>query len=65
VYRIWGCERIGLTYEYVQLSQRLLDLGIRSGLNSLPFHKAGLEIYGLDGSREILEFARKRDSRGN
>jgi predicted TPR repeat methyltransferase len=45
----------GLTYEFVEPGQSLLDLGIGSGLSSILFHKAGLRIYGLDGSREILK----------
>jgi predicted TPR repeat methyltransferase len=45
----------GLTYEYLEPGQSLLDLGIGSGLSSIPFHKAGLQIYGLDGSRDILK----------
>jgi predicted TPR repeat methyltransferase len=45
----------GLTYEFVKPGDTLLDLGIGSGLSSIPFHKAGLHIYGLDGSTEILE----------
>ena len=45
----------GLSYEYVKPGQSLLDLGIGSGLSSILFHKAGLQIYGLDGSSEILK----------
>lgn len=44
----------GLTYEFVEPDDTLLDLGIGSGLSSVPFHKAGLRVYGLDGSSEIL-----------
>ncbi len=45
----------GLTYEFLKQGDSLLDLGIGSGLSSILFHKAGLRIYGLDGSPEILE----------
>lgn len=45
----------GLTYEFVKPGETLLDLGIGSGLSSILFHKAGLRVYGLDGSGEILE----------
>ncbi len=45
----------GLTYEYVRPGQSILDLGIGSGLSSIPFHRAGLQVYGLDGSEEVLE----------
>jgi ubiquinone/menaquinone biosynthesis C-methylase UbiE len=50
----------GLAYEYVRPGEKLLDLGIGSGLSSLPFHKAGLQIYGLDGSSEVLEVCRAK-----
>jgi predicted TPR repeat methyltransferase len=45
----------GLTYEFVSPGETLLDVGIGSGLSSIPFHKAGLKVYGLDGSSEILK----------
>lgn len=45
----------GLAYEFVAPGQTILDLGIGSGLSSLPFHKLGLRVYGLDGSPEILQ----------
>ena len=44
----------GLTYEFVKPGDSLLDLGIGSGLCSILFHKVGLQIFGLDGSREVL-----------
>ena len=34
---------------------RLLDIGIGTGLGSLPFAKTGLEIFGIDGSGEMLK----------
>jgi len=45
----------GLTYEFVKQGDSLLDLGIGSGLSSILFHKAGVAVYGLDGSNEILQ----------
>jgi predicted TPR repeat methyltransferase len=45
----------GLAYEFVEAGESLLDLGIGSGLSSILFHKAGLHIYGLDGSSEVLQ----------
>lgn len=45
----------GLTYEFVKPGESLLDLGIGSGLSSILFHKAGLQIFGLDGSSEVLK----------
>ena len=45
----------GLAYEFVKPGDSLLDLGIGSGLSSILFHQAGLKIYGMDGSCEILK----------
>jgi ubiquinone/menaquinone biosynthesis C-methylase UbiE len=57
-----GPEAIfGLTYEYMEPGQSLLDLGIGSGLSSMLFHKAGLRIYGLDGSSEILNICASKN----
>lgn len=50
----------GLIYELVQPGDALLDLGIGTGLSAIPFKKAGLEIHGLDGSREMLRHCEKR-----
>jgi ubiquinone/menaquinone biosynthesis C-methylase UbiE len=44
-----------LTYEFVKPGDSLLDLGIGSGLSSILFHQAGLRVYSLDGSSEVLE----------
>src|SRR5512142_74872 len=44
----------GLAYEFVRPGESLLDVGIGSGLSSIPFHKAGLRILGLDASSELL-----------
>lgn len=45
----------GLSYEYLTPGQRLLDVGIGSGVSSQSFARAGLEIYGLDFSPAMLE----------
>jgi predicted TPR repeat methyltransferase len=51
----------GLCYEYLQSGERLLDAGIGSGLSSLPFAKAGLEIHGMDFSPAMLGICRSKD----
>jgi len=51
----------GLCFEYVSPHERLLDIGIGSGLASLPFARVGLEVFGIDGSAEMLEICRSKD----
>ena len=46
---------LGLTFEHVKPGQSLLDIGIGTGLSSILFHKAGLRVYGLDGSGAMLK----------
>jgi predicted TPR repeat methyltransferase len=50
----------GLTYEFVKPGDSLLDLGIGSGLSSVLFHKAGLQVFGLDGSGEVLAVCKSK-----
>jgi predicted TPR repeat methyltransferase len=51
----------GLCYEYLQPGERLLDAGIGSGLSSLPFAKAGLEIHGMDFSPAMFGICRSKN----
>ena len=52
----WLDPRIifGLTYEYIEPGESVLDIGIGTGLSSELFYRAGLKIYGLDFSPEML-----------
>lgn len=50
----------GLAYEYLNPGDSVLDLGIGSGLSSILFHRAGLRVFGLDGSSEVLEVCRSK-----
>jgi len=50
----------GLAFEYVTPGDTLLDVGIGTGLGSLPFHKAGLRILGMDLSDEMLKGAESK-----
>jgi predicted TPR repeat methyltransferase len=45
----------GLAFEYVLPGQRLLDVGIGTGLSSELFAKAGLEVHGMDFSPAMLQ----------
>ena len=40
-------------------TSRILDLGCGTGLSSPPFFKNGYEVTGIDGSRSMIERARK------
>src|ERR1035437_6295749 len=50
----------GLLFEFVKKGQELLDVGIGTGQSALPFKKIGLQIYGIDGSEEMLRICRKK-----
>jgi predicted TPR repeat methyltransferase len=51
----------GLSFELVNAGETLLDIGIGTGLSSIPFHKAGLSIVGIDSSQEMLDVCRAKD----
>ena len=44
----------GMSFEFVNADEKLLDIGIGTGLASILFSKAGLKVYGLDASQEML-----------
>jgi predicted TPR repeat methyltransferase len=48
----------GMSYEYVTPNDKLLDLGIGTGLASINFSKIGLKVYGLDNSDDMLNICR-------
>lgn len=68
MYELWSRELnllssdilFGLTYEFIKPNEILLDLGIGTGRSSLLFHKAGLKIYGIDGSMDMLTVCESR-----
>ena len=45
----------GMSFEYVNPHDCLLDIGIGTGLASQAFAKVGLEVSGCDGSTEMLK----------
>lgn len=60
-YNSYGAEVLfGMCYEYIQPGDSLLDIGIGTGLSSVLFAKAGLNITGLDGSLEMLKECKKK-----
>jgi predicted TPR repeat methyltransferase len=55
-YNCYGHDALfGMSFEYVKPNDCLLDIGIGTGLASQAFAKVGLEVYGLDGSTEMLK----------
>ena len=51
----------GMCYEFIRPGQRILDIGIGTGLASIWFAKAGLEVYVIDGSEEMLKVCEAKD----
>jgi predicted TPR repeat methyltransferase len=50
----------GLAFAHIHAGQSLLDIGIGTGLGSVLFRKAGLEIHGMDISQEMLDACRRK-----
>ncbi|MCO5381968.1 MAG: class I SAM-dependent methyltransferase [Methanosarcina barkeri] len=50
----------GLAYEYLSAGSTVLDIGIGTGLSSYLFYKAGLKVYGIDGSEKMLDICREK-----
>lgn len=50
----------GLMFEYFNPKQKLLDIGIGTGLSSRLFKQAGLQVYGLDGSSEMIDICHRK-----
>ena len=51
----------GLVYEYTRPGQCLLDLGIGTGLSAAPFVQAGLAVWGVDVSPDMLAVCRAKN----
>jgi predicted TPR repeat methyltransferase len=50
----------GLMFENINPNQKLLDIGIGTGLSSILFKQAGLRIYGLDGSSKMIDICQSK-----
>ena len=50
----------GLMYPDLTPGETVLDLGIGTGLGALSFHKAGLNVIGIDNSAAMIEQCTKR-----
>lgn len=60
-YCSYGHEVIfGMVFEFVSPGEKLLDIGIGTGLASKHFSEIGLKVFGLDSSREMLAVCRDK-----
>jgi predicted TPR repeat methyltransferase len=60
-YRWFGHDILfGMCFEYANSGECLLDIGIGTGLSSQLFARLGLYIYGIDGSKEMLNICRSK-----
>ena len=50
----------GLAFKHVMPGQSILDIGIGTGLGSLLFRKAGLDVHGMDISSQMLDVSRSK-----
>lgn len=50
----------GLMFEFINSNQKLLDIGIGTGLSSKLFKQVGLQIYGLDGSSKMIDICQSK-----
>lgn len=50
----------GMCFEYVKPNDKLLDLGIGTGLSSIHFSNIGLKVYGLDRDEDMLNRCRSK-----
>ncbi len=50
----------GMSFEFVSADEKLLDIGVGTGLASINFAEVGLKVYGLDSSKEMLSVCRSK-----
>ncbi len=50
----------GMSFEYVSVNDKLLDIGIGTGLASIQFAKLGLKVYGLDISEDMMKVCQSK-----
>ncbi len=60
-YSSYGHEVLfGMGFEFVSAGEKLLDIGIGTGLASIHFSEIGLKVYGLDNSQKMLTACRSK-----
>ncbi|WP_022664575.1 class I SAM-dependent DNA methyltransferase [Desulfospira joergensenii] len=51
----------GMIFEYINSGEKILDVGIGTGLSATAFHTSGLEVFGLDFSFEMLKVCERKE----
>ncbi len=51
---------LGMIFEYIKSGEKILDIGIGTGLSATAFHAMGLEVFGLDYSHEMLRICEQK-----
>jgi len=50
----------GMIFEYIKSGEQILDIGIGTGLSATAFNAAGLDVFGLDYSYEMLKICEQK-----
>ena len=50
----------GLSYEYINEGESILDVGIGTGISSKLFYVAGLQVFGIDVSAKMLKICEEK-----
>jgi ubiquinone/menaquinone biosynthesis C-methylase UbiE len=51
----------GLSYEFIKKGESILDVGIGTGISSRLFYSNGLQVFGMDGSPEMLKICEQKE----
>ena len=50
-----------MIFEFLKMKDKVLDIGIGTGLSVIDFHALGLDVYGLDYSNRMLEVCSQKN----
>ena len=51
----------GMLFDKIKVNDKLLDIGIGTGLSSEPFRKMDMVIYGVEGSIEMIKICKRKN----